>query len=115
MPALDDGRHAIKRVVGDELVVEADIFKDGHDRLAAQARWCGPDGAWHTTSLRYDYDSDRWLARIPLDRAGAWAFTVEAWMSSTSTRPPRVTVRVPVPVSTIGSVPGACQLLMVRS
>ncbi|WP_276594456.1 alpha-1,4-glucan--maltose-1-phosphate maltosyltransferase [Nannocystis bainbridge] len=78
-PALDDGRHAIKRVVGDTLVVEADIFKDGHDRLAAQVRWCGPDGAWHHTPLRYDYDSDRWFARIALDRTGAWAFAVEAW------------------------------------
>ncbi|MFZ6182106.1 alpha-1,4-glucan--maltose-1-phosphate maltosyltransferase [Nannocystis pusilla] len=78
-PALDDGRHAIKRIIGDELVVEADIFKDGHDRLAAQARWCGPDGVWQTTPLRYDYDSDRWFARVPLDRAGTWSFTVEAW------------------------------------
>ncbi|MCY1010060.1 DUF3416 domain-containing protein [Nannocystis pusilla] len=78
-PALDDGRHAVKRIIGDELVVEADIFKDGHDRLAAQARWCGPDGVWHATPLRYDYDSDRWFARVPLDRAGTWSFTVEAW------------------------------------
>ena len=78
-PALDDGRHAVKRVVGEDLLVEADIFKDGHDRLAAHVRWYGPDGAWQTTPLRYDYDSDRWLARIALDRIGAWGFTVEAW------------------------------------
>jgi starch synthase (maltosyl-transferring) len=78
-PALDDGRHPVKRIVGDELVVEADIFKDGHDRLAALVRFCGPDGAWRSTPLRYDYDHDRWSARFALDRAGAWAFTVEAW------------------------------------
>ncbi|WAS94974.1 alpha-1,4-glucan--maltose-1-phosphate maltosyltransferase [Nannocystis poenicansa] len=78
-PALDDGRHAVKRIVGEELVVEADIFKDGHDRLAAQARWCGPGGGWQTAPLRYDYDSDRWFARILLDRTGTWEFTVEAW------------------------------------
>lgn len=78
-PALDDGRHAVKRVVGDELVVEADIFKDGHDRLAARARYRGPDGAWRTAPLRYDYDADRWFGRFSLDRTGDWQFTVEAW------------------------------------
>ena len=78
-PALDDGRHAVKRIVGDELVVEADIFKDGHDRLAAQVRYVGPDGASRTSPLRYDYDADRWFGRFALDRTGDWAFTVEAW------------------------------------
>jgi starch synthase (maltosyl-transferring) len=78
-PALDDGRYAVKRIVGDQLVVEADIFKDGHDRLAARARFCGPDGAWKTVPLRYDYDADRWLGRFTLDRTGDWLFTVEAW------------------------------------
>jgi starch synthase (maltosyl-transferring) len=78
-PALDAGRHAVKRIVGDELAVEADIFKDGHDRLAAQVRYSGPDGAWHTAPMRYDYDSDRWYASVRLGRVGAWRFTVEAW------------------------------------
>jgi len=35
-PAVDAGRYAVKRLVGDELRVGADIFKDGHDALAAR-------------------------------------------------------------------------------
>ena len=34
-PLIDGGRYPIKRVVGEDLVVEADIFKDGHDIVAA--------------------------------------------------------------------------------
>ena len=32
-PELDGGRHAVKRVVGDDLLVTADIYADGHDQL----------------------------------------------------------------------------------
>src|SRR5690606_696434 len=34
-PELDGGRHAIKRVAGDVVEVEADIFCDGHEKIAA--------------------------------------------------------------------------------
>ena len=34
-PIIDCGRYAVKREAGDTLVVSADIFKDGHDRMAA--------------------------------------------------------------------------------
>jgi starch synthase (maltosyl-transferring) len=33
-PEIDGGRFAIKRVIGECVVVEADIFADGHDSLA---------------------------------------------------------------------------------
>lgn len=34
-PAVDGGRFAAKAVAGEEIPVEADIFADGHERLAA--------------------------------------------------------------------------------
>src|SRR5262245_12243251 len=34
-PEIDAGRHAVKRVVGDDLLVTADIYADGHDLLDA--------------------------------------------------------------------------------
>jgi len=34
-PEIDGGRFPIKRVIGEEVVVEADIFADGHDALSA--------------------------------------------------------------------------------
>lgn len=79
-PEVDAGRYAVKRVVGDQLDVSAVIFKDGHDLLAARVRYRGPgDAESRTLRMSYDHDSDRWLASFPLDRVGAWTFTVEAW------------------------------------
>ena len=38
-PLVDGGRYPVKRVVGEDLVVEADVFKDGHDVVAALLKW----------------------------------------------------------------------------
>ncbi len=38
-PLIDGGRYPVKRVVGEDLAVEADIFKDGHDVVAAILKW----------------------------------------------------------------------------
>ena len=38
-PEIDSGRFPAKRVVGETVVVEADIFTDGHDALAAVVRY----------------------------------------------------------------------------
>ena len=38
-PELDGGRFPVKRIVGDVLTVEADIFVDGHDKLAAVVKY----------------------------------------------------------------------------
>ena len=34
-PLIDGGRYPVKRIAGDDLVVEADVFKDGHDAVEA--------------------------------------------------------------------------------
>ena len=34
-PQIDCGRYPIKRVVGEKVAVSADIYKEGHDKLAA--------------------------------------------------------------------------------
>ena len=39
MPEIDGGRFPAKRAVGETVTVEADIFADGHDALAAVLRY----------------------------------------------------------------------------
>ena len=46
-PEIDGGRFPVKRIVGDVLTVEADIFGDGHDRLAAAVSYrAAGDADW---------------------------------------------------------------------
>src|SRR5690348_13526481 len=38
-PQIDEGRFPAKRTLGEDVVVEADAFADGHDVLAAVMLW----------------------------------------------------------------------------
>src|SRR5258708_36963785 len=38
-PEIDCGRFPIKRITGDTVTVEADVFADGHDVVAAVLGW----------------------------------------------------------------------------
>jgi starch synthase (maltosyl-transferring) len=79
-PALDGGRHPVKRIVGDMVVVGADVVKEGHDLLGARIVYCGPGaGDWTITPMTYDFDNDRWYGAFQVDQIGRWIFTVEAW------------------------------------
>ena len=78
-PSLDNARFAIKRPVGGTLQVEADIFKDGHDEVAALLKWRRVgESAWNETPMR-PLLNDRWTGEFLVADAGAWEFTVEAW------------------------------------
>jgi len=60
--------------------VGADIFKEGHDQLAARVLYMAPgDAGWRSAPMRYDYDADRWFGAFVADRVGRWTFNVEAW------------------------------------
>ena len=54
-PIVDGGKLPLKRVVGEELVVEADVFKDGHDITAALLKWrpVGLKNPWRETPMQY--------------------------------------------------------------
>lgn len=78
-PELDGGRFPIKRVVGEPLEVQADIFRDGHDKIAA-ALWFRSQAAeaWRVVPMHH-VDNDRWSGRLTLDGIGHARFAVGAW------------------------------------
>ncbi|HET9425336.1 MAG TPA: maltotransferase domain-containing protein, partial [Gemmatimonadaceae bacterium] len=79
-PELDAGRFPVKRIVGDVVEVGADIFKEGHDQIAARILYRGPnDTDWRTAPMAFDFDDDRWSGIFTVDRIGRWTFCVEAW------------------------------------
>ena len=78
-PLIDGGRYPIKRIVGEDLVVEADIFKDGHDVVAAILKWrVLGKRAWRETPMNF-IDNDRWRGICTLYDEGIHEYTVEAW------------------------------------
>jgi starch synthase (maltosyl-transferring) len=84
-PAVDRGRFATKRLVGEGVSVEADIFSDGHGVIAADLLWKAADEReWHRVPMRIR-DNDRWSAAFGPARVGRYAFTIEAWADEYAT------------------------------
>jgi starch synthase (maltosyl-transferring) len=78
-PHLGCGRYAVKRILGERLRVTADIIKEGHDTLAAEARYRHAGGEWSSVPMTFSYNYDEWSAEIPLERIGATEYSVAAW------------------------------------
>ncbi|MGZ5503226.1 MAG: alpha-1,4-glucan--maltose-1-phosphate maltosyltransferase [Chthoniobacterales bacterium] len=78
-PLVDGGRYPIKRAVGEDLVVEADVFKDGHDVVAARLKWrILGETRWHETPMTH-LGNDRWRGVCSLYENTTYEYTVEAW------------------------------------
>ncbi|HET6762325.1 MAG TPA: alpha-1,4-glucan--maltose-1-phosphate maltosyltransferase [Longimicrobiaceae bacterium] len=78
-PQLDCGRYAVKREVGDTLEVTADIFKEGHDAIAAAVRYRAEDDAEWMESRMHFAENDSWTGSFPLTRNARYLYTVVAW------------------------------------
>ncbi len=78
-PLIEGGRYPIKRIVGEDLAVEADIFKDGHDVVAAVLKWrVLGKRPWRETPMIF-VDNDRWRGVCTLYDEAVHEYTVEAW------------------------------------
>jgi starch synthase (maltosyl-transferring) len=77
---LDCGRFPAKATLGEIVEIEADIFADGHDRIAAALRYRAVGAATWLEVPMEALVNDRWRARFEPDRLGFYEFTIEAWV-----------------------------------
>jgi len=78
-PCIDGGRYAIKRVIGQELKVSADIFKQDNDQISANLKWRKVTSAdWNQTPMR-PTENDRWEGVCLFVENALHEFTIEAW------------------------------------
>ena len=80
-PQIDDGRWAVKREVGDDLEVTAEIFRDGHVKLAAVILWRRADETtWREMPMTLiNPGLDRWSGSIRLTANTTYLYSIEAW------------------------------------
>jgi starch synthase (maltosyl-transferring) len=79
-PQIDAGRFPIKRVAGEVVRVEADVFCDGHDAVAGVVLYRFQEQTrWLETPLR-PLPNDHWFAEFPVERIGEYRYTIEAWV-----------------------------------
>jgi starch synthase (maltosyl-transferring) len=79
-PEVDAGLFPVKRVVGDTVVVEADIFADGHDVISAMVLERHASEKKPRDVRMIPLVNDRWRAEFPVNQLGYHVFTIEGWI-----------------------------------
>ena len=78
-PEVDAGRFPVKRAAGEHVVVEADVFADGHDELAAVLRYRHDSASEWTEVPMHALGNDRWTATFTASELGSYRYTIEGW------------------------------------
>ena len=80
-PLEPGGRYPLKRVVGESLHVEADIYKDGHDLVSARLKWrrVGAKAWQHAPMVPLPTGNDRWRGECAFFENALFEFTIQAW------------------------------------
>jgi starch synthase (maltosyl-transferring) len=79
-PQIDCGAFPAKRIVGDTVIVEADVFADGHDAVAAEILYrYGQEADWRRSPMQF-LGNDHWRGEFLASEVGKYHFTVEGWI-----------------------------------
>jgi starch synthase (maltosyl-transferring) len=79
-PEIDDGRFAIKRIVGERVVVECDAFCDGHDMIGVVLRYRREGAAHWQEQPMVPLVNDRWRGAFEVTELGRYEYTLVAWL-----------------------------------
>ncbi|NBC83744.1 MAG: DUF3416 domain-containing protein [Bacteroidetes bacterium] len=79
-PEINHGQFPIKRVVGDHVIVSADIFSDSHDVISAELVYKHLSAtAW--THVEPDHlVNDHWEGSFITQKKGIYFYTIQAWV-----------------------------------
>nr|MBA3754368.1 DUF3416 domain-containing protein [Nitrospira sp.] len=84
-PEIDCGRYPVKRVVGDTVVVEADLFADGHDIVRGILRFRHEHHQqWQEVPLEF-ITNDRWRASFDVTELGRYHYGLTGWIDHFAT------------------------------
>ncbi len=79
-PVIDGGIFQLKRVHGQSVHVEADIFSDGHDHLSAELIFTHNSSQQKEVVSMESLPNDRWQADFKVTELGNYHFHLEAWV-----------------------------------
>lgn len=79
-PEIDNGRFFIKRIVGEEVKVQAHIFSDGHDYIRASLLYKNEtDKSWSEAFMQ-DQINDEWTGSFTVKKRGFYQYKIEGWV-----------------------------------
>ncbi|MGH6876328.1 MAG: maltotransferase domain-containing protein, partial [Rhizomicrobium sp.] len=81
-PCVAGRRFPARRIAGERVKVEADIFTDGHPVIAAELSWRAEDERIWRRERMLLRENDRWRAEFDVSRIGRYRFFVSAWIDA---------------------------------
>jgi starch synthase (maltosyl-transferring) len=79
-PQVDCGRYPVKRALGEEVLVEADVFTDGHDEVGCEVLYKhSSDAEWKPIPMTF-HGNDHWSASFACEKLGRYQYTVRGWV-----------------------------------
>ncbi|MPZ13556.1 MAG: DUF3416 domain-containing protein [Chloroflexi bacterium] len=78
-PEIACGRFPIKRVVGERVVVEANVFADGHDAVSCRLLHRKAGDSWSSISMQ-PLGNDRWRAAFTVHHLGTYGYSFEGFI-----------------------------------
>ncbi|MFM9926853.1 alpha-1,4-glucan--maltose-1-phosphate maltosyltransferase [Variovorax sp. H27-G14] len=110
LPAVDNGRFAVKCVAGERMRVRAHCFTDGHDVLRVQLCWRAQDQTEFREVPMKLLGNDVWEAAFSPPALGRYVYTVEAWVDPFESWRSEMTRRVDPDDVRIASQVGALEI-----
>ncbi len=84
-PSIDCGRFPVKRVAGEAIDVWADVYRDGHDIVAAELIWrLEGETEWAREPMTH-HGNDRWTGTFQPIKPGRYVYGIEAWTDEFAT------------------------------
>jgi len=76
---VDGGRYPVKRVLGEQVEVHADVFTDGHDAVAVELLFKFiEDKTWKRAPMEFRHN-DHWVGSFTVEKLGRYQYTVRGW------------------------------------
>lgn len=79
-PQLEEGNYAVKRIVGQQLLVTADILCDGHDFLSAALLYKHESQRNWTSVRMKPLENDSMQAAFTATKQGSYFYKIEGWV-----------------------------------
>ncbi|WP_052466392.1 alpha-1,4-glucan--maltose-1-phosphate maltosyltransferase [Mobilicoccus massiliensis] len=94
-PVVDGGAYPTAAVVDEDIVVSAEVFREGHDAVNASVVLTDPDGEEHVVPMTCrNVGLSLWDASIRAGRTGMWTFRVEGWSDPYATWEHDATIKI---------------------
>ncbi|TXD83119.1 alpha-1,4-glucan--maltose-1-phosphate maltosyltransferase [Subsaximicrobium wynnwilliamsii] len=79
-PQINCGEHFIKRVINEIVIVNANVFGDGHDVIAVALLYKHENAkSWSETRMQA-LGNDEWNASFVVEQQGFYSYKVQAWV-----------------------------------